>query len=502
MRQDDGRLAGRALRRLAGDALEPDEARALDLRPAETDEPLDAADCFHTLAVLAQLCRKGGRPLVLCFDQINNLSRPQISEISHLLHELNDRVRNTLLILSEVQDELLRLKADRVITPATWDRLTARQVTLPRLTVAEGRTIMEARLATYLKPFADLPAVRRRLDRDPLFPLGETWFQKRFGELIDVRPRRLISSTRERWQDLQRSLDDAPDKAAWLDGLPPGEAPPPPPPRSAEELVDDCVAKAVADRLARFEAEPQSLPPSADNLRGVTESLAAALVPLPDVEQPGRNAAFHLTLSWPAAEGRSPRTLGMLVVDSGAAKSVTAALGRVRNAWQPSERVLLVTDVRRPLALGKSATAQGRRFYNELKALPGFEHLKLTVGDYAELVALDAVAREASDMEVAVEGRTRPLRQQDVFASYRRQNRLGGHRLFVRIVPARHRPIAGLTFNGSQTDGRGDRASDGPRTERTAAVGADLSAGRLKERGERVIKRSDATTPRARSSTG
>lgn len=439
-RKGEGATATTAIRRLSGDGLDDDEAKATGLRPLDAANPLDAADSATTLAVLAQVVHAGGQPLVLCFDQINNLPRPQIADVSRLLHDLNDRLRNALLVLSEVQSELMKLTDAAVIPQATWDRLSANKVEVQRVPVAQGRRILEARLEQFLTPFEGEAEVKRHAFADRLFPLGEAWFADRFKNLTDIRPRRMIDAARERWEELQKSLDAASDKAKWLEQWP-NFGIIKPPVRKPEELIDEQVEKEVGGRVAKHTAKPGDLPPNADNLCGLVESLLAAGGVGLAVERTGTGSAYDLLVKEAGAGGRGEQATGLVFVTSGNAVSVAAALRRPLDDKKRPARVLLVTDARVPLALGKLATAKGRKYYDDLKKLPGFEHLTLPLSEYAALEALDTVARQAADLEISPHGApARPLKKDEVFASYRRTGRLKAHPLLGRFPTEAAKP--------------------------------------------------------------
>jgi hypothetical protein len=433
---------------VAGHALAADVGAAGGPPPADAANPLDPAECVQTLAVLTQLARANGAPVVLCFDQINNLPREQIAEVSRLLHDLNDRLRNVLLILSEVQEELLKLTAAGVISQATWDRLSAHTVRLPRLTVPQGRQILEARLEAFLQQYEDVPDVSRQLKKDSLFPLGTGWFDERFRDITELRARHLIVIARERWLAVQKSLAAAADKRAGLDRWPEigsGEAIKKPVP--AEQLIDACVGKAIADRMARHDAAKHTLPPNADNLCGLVATLLDAGGVGLAIDRPKKGAKgppYHCIVRRPKPGG-GETTTGVLAVSTGSATSVTATLAKLLGDRKPPDRVVLVTDERQPLAFSPNQKAQGRNHYAGLKKEARFEHLTLPFPDYAMLEALDFYTRQASDLEVDVDGRPRPLTRAEVVASYRRGKRFENHPLLGKLVAATSPPTTTIT---------------------------------------------------------
>ncbi|MCE9564505.1 MAG: ATP-binding protein [Planctomycetes bacterium] len=432
-RRADGSPADAIMRRLSGDALDEEEAKAVGARGADAVNPLDAADSTRVLALLAQVARLNRRPLILCFDQINSLPRQQIADVSRLLHELNDRLRNTLLVLSEVRIELVNLTETGVISQATWDRLAANKVEMPRLTVPEGRRILEARLEQFLTHFEGEEEVKRHYTEDPLFPLGEAWFANRFSASVDVRPRRMIDAARERWDELQKSLDAAPDKGKWLEHWP-NFSRVDLPVKTSEQLIDEQVEKAIGGRVARHAAAPNGLPPNADNLCGLVESLLAAGGFGLAVGRPKRGSPYDLLVRSPKSGG-GETTAGLVFLATGSSNSITSALGRLAGDAKRPDRVILVTDQRLPLAFGRAAKAQGRNHYAALEATAGFEHAELPFAEYAALEVLDTVGRQESDLEISPPGGTsRPLKRDEVIASYRRTGRFTKHPLLGRFV--------------------------------------------------------------------
>jgi hypothetical protein len=427
--RDDGGVGALAVRRLAGDGLEAAEARSLGLGraagPGADLGPLDGAGCLQVLAALAQVARANGLPLVVGVDQLNNLPREQIAAVARLLHDLNDHLRNTLIVLAEVQEELVKLREAGAFSQATWERLSAYKITLPRLTPDEGRRLLRERLAPALRPFSDNPHVRDGLQRDELFPLGVAWYQDWLGDRPDVRPRQLIMQARERWRELPgrpvgTGADDHPPPAPAAAGA------------SRESLLDECVERELAERRARHNTNSHALPVNAANLRGLVEELLTAAGFA--IGLPKENPAYDLVVTPPGPAGAAAARVGLLFVDTGSATKVTNALGRLVEDPSPPERVLLVTDQRQPLVLGKDPKSQGRKHLDALKdrGVARFEHVELPFEQYADLEALSAVARQASDLEIPAPGG--PPKREEVIASHRRRGRLHVHPLLGRLL--------------------------------------------------------------------
>src|SRR5205085_1845523 len=74
-------VAALAVRWLAGDSLDPDEAHQLGLSAAaRRGDPValeDDEQVKQVLIALAQLAAYRGQPLILCFDQVDNLEPAQ-----------------------------------------------------------------------------------------------------------------------------------------------------------------------------------------------------------------------------------------------------------------------------------------------------------------------------------------------------------------------------------------------------------------------------------------
>ena len=97
--------------------------------------------------------------------------------------------------------------------------------------------------------------------------------------------------------------------------------------------------------------------------------------------------------------------------------------------------MLLVTDARQPLALGKTPRTAGRAYLQQVqdRTESRFEHVELPFTDYAALEALDAVARQAAELEAGAPASS-PLRPRDVMMSHLRRGRLSAHPLLGRLL--------------------------------------------------------------------
>ncbi len=424
---------------LAGESLDPAEARRLGLSP-EGNEPVALRDEQHlkqVLIALAEMALSFGRPFLFCFDQVDNLERDQIAALSRFLQALLDTSPNLLVVTSGVQEGLMRFHADKVIQDSAWDRLAQFEIPLQRISPQEGSQIVRARLGPFLQPFQELEPVRSRLAQDALFPLGASWFEEFLQNKPAVRPRDVITWAREGWRREQEALRRE-GALAWLNGWGrqrPGSTPPPEiTGLSLEQLIDQKVEQKIAEHQAQREAAPQTLPPDAGNLAGLLHTLLQQCLTsdqpyaLQSVRQflptgTGRRPAYDIMVRQQDTHGRERRA-GVAVAVTTHATSVTALLRRLVCDPEPPQRVLVITDERRPMRFG----SQGRHYLEQLRRRgPGaFRRVVLSFRQYAYLDALEAVVRMArsGDLEVEVQpGRPRRVTEGEAIASHHRRQR-------------------------------------------------------------------------------
>ncbi len=206
----DVRLARLAARWLLGDRLEREEAARLNVAYNEQESELaDVEQRYQVLVVLCELARSCGKPLVICFDQVDVLDDERMKQFATFLHILLDRSRNLLAVTCGVQETLLGFLQRRAIGLADWHRLCHGEnaVHLTHLDAAGARQILEARMESFLEPLKSLPEVWQCVLDDGLFPLGEKWLQHRLPETGDVRPRQAIGWAHKRWLDQEERLE-------------------------------------------------------------------------------------------------------------------------------------------------------------------------------------------------------------------------------------------------------------------------------------------------------
>lgn len=439
-------LAPLALRWLSGEAIDPAEAQRLGLTAtrASADDGVRLADdqrIKQVFVALAQLSRCRMRPLLLCFDQVENLDPARFSVLTRFLHDLLDSCGNLLVVLGGVKEDLLRFRRENLIHAAAWDRLAQYSIDLLRLRKAEARAILEARLQAHFAPLGADSAMTETSGAEPLFPLGEAWYAERLDRVIDVQPRRVIDWARERWEQQQARLaGESADEwfATWertdtvTEVLPRAEA------------VDALVAERLRSWADRRRQEPHTLPPSAANLAGLSATLLEqCLVQRADY---GLDTLVRPRAKLPPYDFEVRRAsgpgVGVLCVGTENATTAMASLRRLLHATDADgPGLLLVTDERRPLRLGQA----GQRYYDDLtaRAAPSFTHLELTFEEYIELDALQGVINEArsGDLEVAAgPGESPAVSAEEVIASHHRCGRYRGHRLLHEILGATTAP--------------------------------------------------------------
>ncbi len=416
-RGDDG-VAGLAVRWLAGQALDPVEARLLGLPPGRRrDEPValeDAQQLKQVIVALARLAVAHGKPFVLALDQVDNLEDEQFSALSRFLEALLDMAPGLLVVTAGIQPTLVRWRQEGVVQGSAWDRIGQFELRLQPLTPAQAQHLVGARLDDFLTPFATLAPVEERRRNDPLFPLGRAWSEQHLLRSAEIRPRQVISLAREGWRQEQAALDRL--GGDWLAGWPHQAGEPvddgPHLTREQEEaLIDQEVERELEVVRRRLLSDPGELPPDGDRLASVLFDLLEACrsrQAAPDLvsvrrlppPRPGASPTYHLHLQTRAAGGE--QTTGVLVLTARHATSAAGFLRRLLEDARPLDRIVLLTDERVPLALGE----RGRDYLAQLEALPAPElvKLELSFAEVVELEALHAVAGRAG------RGRCRPTR--------------------------------------------------------------------------------------------
>lgn len=458
--RDDG-IAPLAIRWLAGDGLDVEQAEALGFRRGRPEsEPValvDNQDIKQVLAALTRMAWSRGQAFVLGFDQVDNLDPEQVSALARFLEALLDGVGNLLVVTAGVKASLLEFRTSRVIQDSAWDRVAQFEISLQRISAAEGRRIVAARLEHFLGPFVDLPEVRQHVRADPLFPLGAQWAAEFLDGKIEVRPRDVLSAAREGWrreQDRLRQRGGPAWLAAWgtREETAHGSNGSTPTPWQPETALDQKVEAKLREQQEFRARHPAGLPPDADNLAGLTAAIlhqwqqASAAGPILEVQYPaapqvGGSAPYNLVVTHRRADAAEAVRTGLRFLSTTNAWSVTAALRWLIQDRSPPQRVLLVADARLPLVFGKQPDAQGRTFYRQLCQLgpDRFRYIELSFADYAYLDALQAVAGMARSGELELEepgGQLRAVSELEVAASHARRGRYRAAPLLQALVAA------------------------------------------------------------------
>jgi type II secretory pathway predicted ATPase ExeA len=451
---DDEHQARLALRWLSGDFLDTEEARLLGLQPARAaNEPVGLSDNQHVKQVLVALTRMAlsrQQPFLLCFDQVDNLDTDQASALARFLEALLDSSRNMLVVLAGIQATLLQWRKSKVIQDSAWDRLGQFEVTLQKVTIAEARTLVAARIKRFLAAFADLEGVGRRLEQDPLFPLGEKWSEEFFKGKSEVRPRDAITWAREGWrreQEVLRTIGGVAWLAEWgrrclSDGRPL--------PLSEEQVravIDAKVAETIVQQRSSKQAQPHTLPPDKDNLAGLVYALLEQskrltvpaqlhVTPRAASSRSGAANPYDLDVRRRRSAGIGPRRTGLAFVSTDNATSATATLRKLVQDPDRPDRVLLVTDERQPLPLA----TKGKEYYQELceRGADQFQHVRLALSEYAELDALRAAIGLARSGDLEIElpgGGSRAVTERDVIASHSWQEHYHNAAVLRTLVP-------------------------------------------------------------------
>jgi hypothetical protein len=444
------------VRWLSGQALDPEEARTLELPPApRIDEPvalLDNQQIKQVLVALTRLAASKDRPFLLVFDQVDNLDEEQAAALARFLEALIDSSPNLLVVTAGVKDTLIGWHDTRIIQASAWDRLAQENITLQRLKPAEAAAIVEARLRNFLEPFADIELVQKRRCEDSLFPLGEAWRERFFQDRVEVRPRDAVNWAREGWRQRQESLSRH-DPLDWLQRWPKdGDVGTGPPDEPTTEEIADAIDRKIAEKLSaigeQLEREPHTLPINADHL---AETVRALLAQCRDaghrhgvweVERvsPPKNGrpTYHLSIRRRDNESSADMRIGVLFLTERSPIAVAGFLRRLLGDWGAFERVVLVTEKDIGLPLGEA----GEVYLKDLRqrGAQHFQMVELTFAEFAELETLVRVVALAKSGDLEIEPRpecARAVIEQEVIEAYHRHDRYPASRLLRVLLEAK-----------------------------------------------------------------
>jgi hypothetical protein len=485
--QDDA-LAELAVRWLAGDYLDTKEAKQLGLPSSRGhDEVVAIADdeqVKRVLVALTQLARWRQQPFVLCFDQVDNLEPEQFGTFARFLHAFLDSANNLLIVTSGIQPTLLDWLSRKIIQESTWQRLMQFEIDLQRIDPQQARQIVEVRLMQFIDPFLVLNEVKRQVEQDSLFPLGQSWFRDVLQERIAVRPREVINWARDGWRREVAILEKqggCPWLAGWLARQTPYREPqtdisPQPitvPERSAapaEGVIDQVLEQKLHEQKMRRVLEPHQLPPNADNLSGLVSALLRQclqpdqgyhLIAVQQLQRPkaGAQPAYDFLIRQHATPSNAEVRTGVLCLATRSRTSMAGFLRRLANDRDPPDRVVLVTDERLPFDPGVA----GQRYLEQLRQrdASSFHHLTLTFAEYAELDALQAVVGLARSGDLEIEpasGQTRRVTEAEVIASHHRRQRYLAHPLLRLVLTGSEPPEVKESSQQPPPDERPKRA--------------------------------------------
>jgi hypothetical protein len=467
-RGESENVAAAAVQWLSGKEVDPEETRSLGLRRQPGEEYItldDNEQIKQVLAVLAQLARYHGMPFILCIDGVDNMGGDRVAALWQFLHGLLDATGNVLAISSGVQDTMLKFLNEHLVQQSSWDRLSQHELPLFRINRDGALRILQERLGKFFEPFPDIQEVAAARADDSLFPLGIDWFNKRINHGIDFRPRDWITWADQRWTEQQERVELL-SAAAWFAAWDECGRAAPAPATDITEWIDRKVEEKIADQVAQRRSRPHTLPPNAANLSELVRALLDQCL-----------TAGGRTETAPKANTRTPyqvlcrlpnARVGLSFMATTSAVSATAGLRRLAEDDESPEHVLLITDERQPLPLGKQKNAAGRQLLNRLqdRSEDRFQQIELPFHDYAEMDALQGVIGMAISQDLAVDypgGRRKLITQEEVIESHRRCLRYGKQSLLARVLGlAQPGRATGSESNVAPTKGGGE-----PQAKRT-----------------------------------
>ena len=429
-------LVEAALDWMSGDSIDADAARKLGLSVPQHVEEFglrDDQEIELVFRVLTELARAAKRPFILCLDQVDNLSKPQVAELTRFLHVLIDHCPNLLCVFCGVRANLLRLRDEDVIPAANWDRVAEEQVDLRPVLPEQALQIIAARLRVFLEPYARLPEVARLIALDPLFPLTTGWFEQAVGDVPEVRPRTVIREARRAWQRMQIEAETG--RMAWL-----AHWPEPPLETAAEpvamfdrqavvprdKLIDDVVKAKLNEAQRQRLMNPGSLPPDGDNIAALMRRALELCVGHPSTDIEAIAAPPRLRGGSPYAFVIHRRTKSqpdaVAVVATTRSATSTRLIGLMARDDSHTTKVLVSDEERRPIKV--STTTEDHLF--RLRSECDFLRIKINFEQHASLDALVQILglARAGDLEVDLPEGTLALDEEEALASLHRTRRI------------------------------------------------------------------------------
>jgi hypothetical protein len=455
-----------ALQWLSGDALDPEQARELQLFTATADEGVAASneELREILQVLCRFAAFRSRCLILAFDQIDTLSEEQVRAWTAAAHGLLDLCPGLMLVCSGVDNTLYQWTQRGWVSPASWDdRIRQFSISLAGIHADEAQQMIRVRLQRSLSGFLDIPTVSAAIARDPDFPLGQSWLRQELTEAdgtprTDLRPRDVMNLAARRWEQAFREAEatgpdlwlrqqaytetalDA-DESSAADSVtrkqsapatatdvtsakpaspvsPASPVAPAVPVAPDEPPLDDVLAERLAQQQQLRMASEEALPVDPGNLLGMIHRL---LLLCQNAPQPWRTSRYPTLLDCREAQrpGPGPATfqllvehfeqstgrrlkIGLAVLENSNANSAAALLKRLRNQLQ-QESVVDHAVLLTDARRPLNPGRQGQEYLADLLADAGrFTLHELPFVDYATLDAVTHLIRTAAAGEVFV----------------------------------------------------------------------------------------------------
>jgi len=429
---------------LSGDGVSDEVATQigipLEKRDRNVDQLVHLPDDHHleqVLLILAALAKVGGRSLLICLDQVDNLSGDQVKSLSRFSHALLDHAKNLLLVTAGLKESINQFVADQVISQAQWDRLAEQSIELGYITPGQARQLLLDRLIPLHKLSRELPEVRQLLESHPLFPLGEGEFEKHFGQVIDVRPRSVIKWADGLWRQEQEKLQAAEDGKSWLRDWPYGAVTTSDKPDS--EIIDEAVRTFVNEKIAERRNHPGALPPDSDNLATVVERLLSHCrgredYSLLESRRAKEDKPCHLVVVERAKPTNRRVHTGVTFITARNGHAAWKPLDRLIEATKFEHRLLVTDEERCPLP--KTKLIQDRLKQLVSLGQDSFKHIGLSFQEYVLLDALRSAIDDAANIVIATgrQGGDRALTSKEVADSLHRQARFVEHRLLQELL--------------------------------------------------------------------
>lgn len=436
-RHNGADAAKAALDWLSGEPLAAHDAYKLGIltrgSALEASLPDDQA-ISRVLIAISNLAKLTGRSFTLCFDQVENLQETQMHALAQFTHGLIDHARNLLVVTSGAQRDLLEYKQE-VIRSSSWDRIAQHQIGLTRIDTQMARKLLVARLKPFLRFEPMMSSPHWQWFCGQLFPLGAGWFHRRMNNLVEVRPRDVVSWARIRWTEARDAIA-AGGGNAWLTQLKNEHVESP----LADETTSDTydyvgnnrAAAAAIDQVIRQRLEnhyrelsQQTSAAPNEELPTLVESLlqqclnAAWSYDLVDIDHPSgrgnQQPPYHFVATRRTAD--SEQTIGFAFFITGSKTASSGVLRRIAAVKNPPDLVYLVSEQEHPLTIGE----RGRKHIRNIQASGEPIYEELSHQQHCQLKAMIAVIGDAQAGDLHAAGAyKRRIEPGDVIESFHR----------------------------------------------------------------------------------